>query len=88
MDSFGGMGGQDFFGGGGFGGMQMMSGGGGGGGGGFSSFQSSSFGTGGGSMGESVSQQTIIENGRQKTITKKTNMDRNGNKTTEITEDF
>lgn len=56
-DHFGGMGfddHDDFFGGG-FGGMQMMSGGGGGGN--FSSFQSSSFGMGGGgSMGESVSQ--------------------------------
>jgi hypothetical protein len=60
-----------------------------GGGGGFSSFQSSSFGMGGGgSMGESISQSTVIENGRQKTITKKTTMDRNGNRTTEIIEDF
>lgn len=77
---------DDFFGGGGFGGgMQMMSGGGGG----FSSFQSSSFGMGGGGgMGESISQSTVIENGRQKTVTKKTKIDQNGNRTTEITEEF
>ena len=43
---------------------------------------------GGGGMGESISQSTVIENGRQKTITKKTTMDRNGNRTTEIIEDF
>ena len=79
---------HDHFFGGNFGGgmSSMMSSGGGGG---FSSFQSSSFGTGGGGgMGESISQSTVIENGRQKTITKKTTMDRNGNRTTEIIEDF
>jgi len=72
---------DDFFGGG-FGGMGMMSGGGG-----FSSFQSSSFGMGGG-MGESISQQTVIENGRQKTVTTKTTVDRNGNRQTEVIEEF
>lgn len=58
--------------------------------GGFTSFQSSSFGNMGGSggMGESISTQTIIENGRQKTITKKTKIDRNGNKTTEVIEEM
>ena len=76
---------DDFFGGGGMGGMSMMSSGGGGG---FSSFQSSSFGMGGGGMGESISQSTVIENGRQKTITKKTKMDGQGNRTTEIIEEF
>jgi DnaJ family protein B protein 6 len=53
----------------------------GGGGGGFSSFQTSSFGTGvgmGGGMGESISTQTVIENGRQKTVTTKTKIDQNG----------
>lgn len=91
-DPFGGMGmgmggfddDDDFFGGGFGGGMQMMSGGGGG----FSSFQSSSFGMGGGGMGESISQSTVIENGRQKTVTKKTKIDSQGNRTTEITEEF
>ena len=42
----------------------------------------------GGGMGESISQQTVIENGRQKTITKKTKTDRNGNQTTEIIEEY
>ena len=86
--------GDDFFGGG-FGGgmgggmsMNMMSSGMGGGGGNFSSFQSSSFGGMGGGMGESVSQQTVIENGRQKTITKKTKMDNQGNYTTEVIEEY
>ena len=61
----------------------------GGGGGNFQSFQSSSFGgMGGGGMGESISQQTVFENGRQKTITKKTTIDRNGNQRTEVTEEF
>lgn len=57
------------------GGMSMMSQGNMGGGGSFQSFQSSSFGGMGGGMGESISQQTVIENGRQKTITKKTRVD-------------
>ena len=43
---------------------------------------------GGGGMGESISSQTVIENGRQKTITKKTTIDRNGNQKTEIVEEF
>jgi len=55
--------------------MSMMSQGMGGGGGQFQSFQSSSFGGMGGGMGESISQQTVIENGQQKTITKKTKFD-------------
>lgn len=64
-------------------------GGGFGGGGNFSSFQSSSFGgMGGGGVGESISTQTVIENGRQKTITKKTTMDRNGNQKTEVVEEY
>ena len=69
---------DDFFGGGVGGGM-----------GNFSSFQSSSFsgGMGGGGMGESISQQTVYENGRQKTITTKTKMDSRGNKTTEVIEE-
>lgn len=60
------------------------------GGGGFTSFQSSSFGMGGGmgGFGESISQQTIIENGRQKTITTKTKIDQNGNQTKEVIEEF
>jgi len=33
----------------------------------------------GGGMGESISTQTVIENGRQKTVTKKTRIDQNGN---------
>ena len=33
----------------------------------------------GGGMGQSITQQTVIENGRQKTITKKTQIDRDGN---------
>ena len=66
----------------------MSQGMGGGGGGQFQSFQSSSFGGMGGGMGESISQQTVIENGQQKTITKKTKFDQNGNKTTEIIEEF
>lgn len=72
----------DFFG----GGLGMT----GGRGGGFTSFSSSSFGGMGGmgGMGESISQQTVIENGRQKTITKKTTTDRNGNRQTEIIEEF
>jgi hypothetical protein len=55
--------------------------------GGFSQFSSSSFGMGGG-MGESISTSTVIENGRQKTITKKTKVDQNGNRTTEVIEEF
>ena len=43
---------------------------------------------GGGGSGESISTQTIIENGRQKTITKKTTMDRNGNQKTEVFEEY
>lgn len=42
----------------------------------------------GGGMGESISQQTVIQNGQQKTITKKTKMDQHGNQTTEIIEEF
>lgn len=64
-------------------------GGGFGGGGGFTSFQSSSFGGFGGGMGgESVSQQTVIENGTRKTVTKKTKIDGNGNQTTEVIEEY
>ena len=64
---------DDFFGGG--------FGGGGGLNRGFTSFQSSSFGGfGGGGMGESIQQSTIIENGVQKTVTKKTTVDQNGNR--------
>lgn len=69
---------DDFFGGGFGGGM----------GGNFTSFQSSSFGGMGGGMGESISTSTVIENGRQKTITKKTRIDGQGNKTTEVFEEF
>lgn len=60
------------------------------GGGGFTSFSSSSFGMGGGmgGFGESISQQTIIENGRQKTVTTKTKIDQNGNQTKEVIEEF
>jgi len=69
--------------------MMMSSNMGGGmGGGSFQSFQSSSFGGMGGGMGESISQQTVIENGQQKTVTKKTKIDQHGNKTTEIIEEF
>lgn len=87
-DPFGGFGGDpfgdDFFGGGfggGMGGSMMMQSnfGGGMGGGSFQSFQSSSFGGMGGGMGESISQQTVIQNGQQKTITKKTRRDHEGN---------
>ena len=51
------------------------------GGGSFQSFQSSSFGGMGGGMGmgESISQQTVIQNGQQKTVTKKTKRDHQGN---------
>ena len=83
---------DDFFGGGfGGGGMSMMSQGGGfGGGGHFQSFQSSSFGGMGGGMGmgESISQQTVIQNGQQKTITKKTRRDHTGQQSTEIIEEY
>ena len=70
---------DDFLGGGMGGGMS---------GGNFTSFQSSSFGGMGGGMGESISTSTVIENGRQKTITKKTKIDGQGNKTTEVIEEF
>ena len=82
---------DDFFGGGFGGGMGggMSHHGMGGGMGGMSSFQSSSFGMGGmGGMGESISQQTIIENGRQKTVTTKTRIDQNGNQTKEVIEEY
>ena len=39
-------------------------------------------------MGESVSQQTVIVNGQQKTITKRTKVDASGNQTTEVIEEF
>jgi len=41
-----------------------------------------------GGMGESISQQTVIENGRQKTITTKTKIDQNGQQTKEIYEEY
>lgn len=73
--------------------MMMMDdddffGGGFGGGGGFSSFQSSSFGGMGGGMGQGISQQTVIENGVKRQITKKTKYDESGNQHTEVTEEF
>jgi len=42
---------------------------------------------GGGGIGESISQRTIIENGRQKTVTTKTKTDAQGNRTTEVIEE-
>jgi hypothetical protein len=42
----------------------------------------------GGGMGQSVSQKTVIENGKRKTVTTKTTIDQNGQKTTEIIEEF
>ena len=68
--------------------MMQSNFGGGMGGGSFQSFQSSSFGGMGGGMGESISQQTVIQNGQQKSITKKTRRDQNGNQTTEIIEEY
>ena len=54
-------------------------------GGGFSSFQSSSFSSGGpGST--SVSTKTFIENGKRVTRTEKTTVDAQGRKQTEVTE--
>ena len=38
--------------------------------------------------GESFSTQTVIENGRQKTISKKTRIDNHGNTVTEVTEEY
>jgi hypothetical protein len=43
---------------------------------------------GGMGMGESISQQTVIQNGQQKTITKKTRRDHTGQQTTEIIEEY
>ena len=39
-------------------------------------------------MGESISQRTVVQNGVAKSITQKTKIDRNGNKTTEVIEEF
>ena len=39
-------------------------------------------------MGEYVSQQTVIRNGQQKIITKKTTLDKCGNQSTQIMESF
>lgn len=38
--------------------------------------------------GESVSTQTVIQNGRQKTITKRTRIDNHGNTICEVTEEY
>ena len=43
---------------------------------------------GGMGMGESIQQQTVIQNGQQKTITKKTKRDHTGASTTEIIEEY
>lgn len=41
-----------------------------------------------GGFGESVSMQTVMENGRQKTVKTTTKVDQNGNQTKEVIEEY